>query len=550
MKNPMVVIRRIVRKSSPTASMTIRGGIRDRSHKAPWIRNALHKIKRFFGIASVLLAVTAKAGTLPSRSIDPPAKTAIRVLSGGVDFSTITTAINSISALTGPIGIGTATLGVGASSTTIKGVVVISTGYKNIIGNVIVPVGNATLEVGGVTSTTFLSLGGANVGATCSTPDLFLNQVRNTGFAWNAGGGTMFFCNNGTNSATLTAAGVAGGNAGSGLWELGATANSATTAGLHIRSDAGTGITARTTQGIFAFVSSGTPVAIIQSTGGTIPSQASVTFLAVTSTTFLGQVLISTGYLNGSSALGDATLEVVGVSSSTQFMAGYGTTNNPSLAIGVRNTGYNCSTGSSCTAVIGGNTRFTATSTTMSGNNTNGQGAIHVSGTNSTTAVGHTFIGDLGTGMTGRTTAGRFAFVSSTTIVAVVDSTGAVPGPASASWTFPSITTVTFQGGILVGGAATFNASAPVTFSSAVFVGLAISTIAAGGAGASVTAVCPAGNFATGGGCNCTGGVAVTGTIADFNCLTAGCVPTGFTCQEPGGTGGACSAYVMCSRAQ
>lgn len=99
-------------------------------------------------------------------------------------------------------------------------------------------------------------------------------------------------------------------------------------------------------------------------------------------------------------------------------------------------------------------------------------------------------------------------------------------------------------------GASSFDSNSPVTFSSAVFVGLAMSTIAAGGAGVSVTALCPAGKFATGGGCNCTGGVAVTGTTADFNCLTAGCVPTGFTCQEPGGTGGACSAYVMCSRAQ
>lgn len=97
---------------------------------------------------------------------------------------------------------------------------------------------------------------------------------------------------------------------------------------------------------------------------------------------------------------------------------------------------------------------------------------------------------------------------------------------------------------------ANFGANAPVTISSAAFVGLTVSTQAAGGAGASVTALCPANKFAVGGGCNCTGGVSVTGTISEPNCVTAGCVASGWTCQEPGGTGGACAARVLCSRLQ
>lgn len=89
-----------------------------------------------------------------------------------------------------------------------------------------------------------------------------------------------------------------------------------------------------------------------------------------------------------------------------------------------------------------------------------------------------------------------------------------------------------------------------VVTSSAVFIGVSVSTIVAGAGGASVTALCPSGKFAMGGGCLCTGGIALTGQTSVPNCVTAGCIPSGWTCQEPGGTGGACSAYAICSRAQ
>lgn len=86
--------------------------------------------------------------------------------------------------------------------------------------------------------------------------------------------------------------------------------------------------------------------------------------------------------------------------------------------------------------------------------------------------------------------------------------------------------------------------------SSAAFVGVTIATQTAGGAGSSVTATCPNTTFALGGGCNCSGGVAITGNLSTPNVVTAGGIATGWTCQEPGGTGGACSAYAICSRLQ
>lgn len=102
-----------------------------------------------------------------------------------------------------------------------------------------------------------------------------------------------------------------------------------------------------------------------------------------------------------------------------------------------------------------------------------------------------------------------------------------------------------------VSAGANFGVNAPVTISSAAFVGVEVSTETAGGAGAAVTALCRTpGTFAIGGGCNCTGAVAPTGETSEPNCVTAGCIPTGWTCQEPGGTGGACAARVICSRLQ
>lgn len=87
-------------------------------------------------------------------------------------------------------------------------------------------------------------------------------------------------------------------------------------------------------------------------------------------------------------------------------------------------------------------------------------------------------------------------------------------------------------------------------FAGAVFAGLVVSTQAAGSAGTAVTALCPANTFALGGGCSCTGAVAPTGETGQPNCVIQGCIANGWTCQEPGGTGGACAARAICSRVQ
>lgn len=90
-----------------------------------------------------------------------------------------------------------------------------------------------------------------------------------------------------------------------------------------------------------------------------------------------------------------------------------------------------------------------------------------------------------------------------------------------------------------------------ISVSSAAFVGVTVSTQAAGAAGDPVTALCKvAGTFALGGGCNCGTIVAATSFISVPNVVTAGGIATGWTCQVAGGTGGACSAYVICSRLQ
>lgn len=102
---------------------------------------------------------------------------------------------------------------------------------------------------------------------------------------------------------------------------------------------------------------------------------------------------------------------------------------------------------------------------------------------------------------------------------------------------------------VLKASTATF--TGPVTLSSATFAGVSVSTQAAGAAGASVTVTCPTGTFASGGGCDCASAASITEVQNIPNCQTAGCVPTGWTCQEPGSvTGGQCAAYVICSRLQ
>ena len=92
----------------------------------------------------------------------------------------------------------------------------------------------------------------------------------------------------------------------------------------------------------------------------------------------------------------------------------------------------------------------------------------------------------------------------------------------------------------------------PVTLSSGVFVGVSVATAAAGAAGAAVTAKCLSGTFASGGGCNCDVSLIAgeTSRVNEPNCLTQGCVPTGWTCQIVGATGAPCAARAVCSRMQ
>ena len=100
-------------------------------------------------------------------------------------------------------------------------------------------------------------------------------------------------------------------------------------------------------------------------------------------------------------------------------------------------------------------------------------------------------------------------------------------------------------------GALILDTAAPLSVSSATFVGIRISTQVAGAAGASVTATCGVvGTFAIGGGCSCATVVAATSIISVPNVAVTGGIATGWTCQVAGGTGGACSAYAICSRLQ
>lgn len=140
-------------------------------------------------------------------------------------------------------------------------------------------------------------------------------------------------------------------------------------------------------------------------------------------------------------------------------------------------------------------------------------------------------------------------------LLASIANAGVVSGGAppilgsGASVTYSSITIV---GALTVSStSASFYSAVPVTISSAAFIGVVVSSQAVGGAGSAVTATCRSpGLFAIGGGCSCSGAVAETSNVSQPNCQTSGCVPTGWTCQVAGGTGGACIAYAVCSRAQ
>lgn len=85
--------------------------------------------------------------------------------------------------------------------------------------------------------------------------------------------------------------------------------------------------------------------------------------------------------------------------------------------------------------------------------------------------------------------------------------------------------------------------------------GVYIATTTAGAAGVGVTAPCSNGSAtakAIGGGCSCSGGVALTSTInrpdVSGSAPSAGTtMPTGWFCQDAGGTGGACAAFAICT---
>lgn len=125
--------------------------------------------------------------------------------------------------------------------------------------------------------------------------------------------------------------------------------------------------------------------------------------------------------------------------------------------------------------------------------------------------------------------------------------------PNTAAYTQKAV--ITSTGEFVIGGASNIGVST-LTFaggidvSSASYFGVQYSTQAAGGAGAAVTALCNSGRFVMSGGCECSGGVAVTGFVARPSGVIAGGMPTGWTCQQPGGTGGACAAFAICSTIQ
>ena len=98
-------------------------------------------------------------------------------------------------------------------------------------------------------------------------------------------------------------------------------------------------------------------------------------------------------------------------------------------------------------------------------------------------------------------------------------------------------------------GSLALGASSSLTVSSAALFGVTITTQASAGAGAATTATCPAGKFVMTGGCDCTGGVAITTTEfyigAAFPVAGVG-VSNKFTCQQQGGPGGACAVWAQC----
>lgn len=259
-----------------------------------------------------------------------------------------------------------------------------------------------------------------------------------------------------------------------------------------------------------------------------------------------GLVSVSTGYLqNGVAATdqGQAALSVVGLTSTTYLaVAGGPTPSSCALPIiynaAARNTGFifSSAAGTSIQGCSAGVAGFTVSGGQFAAGAANTNAATLNSAVDSLTSVSHSFNGDAGTGMAHRTNQGFFGLVSSATLFAVFQSTGGT-NPSQVATTFLTVSSVTFQGS--------------VTTSSATFEGIEISTQAAGTAGAAVTALCrTTGTFAKGGGYDCGTIVGATQIVSRPNCVAAGCIANGWTVQVVGGTGGQCSAYVICSRSQ
>lgn len=110
-----------------------------------------------------------------------------------------------------------------------------------------------------------------------------------------------------------------------------------------------------------------------------------------------------------------------------------------------------------------------------------------------------------------------------------------------------SITYGLSAGSAAIAGLAT---AGSLTVTGAARFSVSFSTKAAAGAGVANTVTCPAGTYVLAGGCTCTGAVDLTAAVGNFTPLTAGAMPTGWTCQAPGGTGGQCVAAATCSRIQ
>lgn len=109
--------------------------------------------------------------------------------------------------------------------------------------------------------------------------------------------------------------------------------------------------------------------------------------------------------------------------------------------------------------------------------------------------------------------------------------------------------TFTVTGALTLDAAAALTVTAASTFAGNTNFAITKSSAPSAGVGAATTAVCNAGLYVIWGGCDCTGGVALTQTTSKPNDVTVGATAaTGWTCQAAGATGAACAAYVSCGK--